>query len=182
MVGLAGVFVLPIKLINSGLQRIPFFTDDVPLPGFTLAIGPAGTILGDIRSGHGGLAVGSHGNELGVIRQVGRQLGVNDIPAGEIQPFADRQLGAERGGLVGERHAAGRGNRRNRIGLGDLARVTCIEQAAEVDVGEIVHRLADFADSVTPVRTAVDRAHLKLLALGEPEIQHRQNACRDLLL
>ena len=173
VVGLAGVFVLPIKLINSGLERIPFFTDDVPLPGVTLAIGPAGTILGDIRSGHGGLAVGGDRDEHSVIRQVGRQLGVNDIPAGEIQPFADRQLGAERGGLVGERHAAGRGNRRNRIGLGGLARVTCIEQAAKVDVGEIVHRLADFADSVAPVRTAVDRAHLKLLALGEPEIQHR---------
>ena len=107
VVSLTGVLVLPSQGVGAGLERIPFLSDVIPLPGVTLAAGPTRFIIDHLGRGHGGLAVGVDGDEHGVVREIGRQLGVDGGAAREIEALADGQLGAVGGPINLHGHAAG---------------------------------------------------------------------------
>ena len=172
VVGLAGVLVLPVEGVGAGLERIPFFPDDVPLPGIALAAGPTRFIIDHLGRGHGGLAVGGDGDEHGVVREIGRQLGVDGIAAREIEALANGQLGAVGGPIDLHGHTAGGRDRRDEVGLGHAAAVGRVGEGFPGNRAEVVDGVRDLLERVAPVRGAVDRADLEPLALGEPQVEH----------
>ena len=162
------IIVVPNEIEDAWLERIPFFTDAIPLVALA---GSTGRILPDgslrLRDGLGAARLQIH-TAIGQIRDqlhigANQRSGIQTIANGHIRPV---------GGLgVLKADATGRLNRFESVLTRGNARKVTIIQSIQRDDAELIQGRLDARQGVTSIRRAVSRSESEVLAFGQQEIQ-----------
>ena len=162
------IIVVPNEIEDAWLERIPFFTDAIPLVALA---GSTGRILPDgslrLRDGLGAARLQIH-TAIGQIRDqlhigASQRSGIQTIANGHIRPV---------GGLgVLKADATGRLNRFESVLTRGNARKVTIIQSIQRDDAELIQGRLDARQGVTSIRRAIPRSESEVLAFGQQEIQ-----------